>query len=127
MVDEDYRAALRREFRSAIAAGDGRQRTGDDIATASAGRNTGERPAHGNRWGGIRIMGGGGEEEKLPTNYLVALKTSLAGGEGGAGVEERWSLKPDAAGFQSQSKADQEWLRSVFMASAPVYDGGVLY
>jgi len=62
-----------------------------------------------------------GQEIKQPSNYLVSL--------GYQSGKLMWSLQPDvhSSFFDSHSKADQEWLKSVFFASAPVYEAGVLY
>ncbi|MCY3023800.1 MAG: PQQ-binding-like beta-propeller repeat protein [Planctomycetota bacterium] len=75
------------------------------------------------------IMWGGRQEQpKTPSNYIVAL-----GRQGPTGTLESgklvWSLQADghAQAFESQSKADQEWLKSVLFVSAPTYEAGVLY
>jgi outer membrane protein assembly factor BamB/tetratricopeptide (TPR) repeat protein len=62
-----------------------------------------------------------GQEVKQQANYLVSL-----GYQSGKLI---WSLQPDVRSqfFDSHSKADQEWLKTVFFASAPVYESGVLY
>lgn len=70
----------------------------------------------------------GTSEQKETPNYLAAL-----GRQGPSGSLESgklvWSLQPDnhAPAFEAQSKADQEWLKSVFFVSAPTWDAGVLY
>ena len=65
-------------------------------------------------------------DQKQPSNFLVALGRQRNGGtlESGKLV---WSLHPDSAAFLSHSKADQDWLKSVYFVSAPTYENGVLY
>ncbi|HYG76643.1 MAG TPA: PQQ-binding-like beta-propeller repeat protein [Planctomycetota bacterium] len=62
-----------------------------------------------------------GQEVKQPSNYLVCL-----GYQSGKLI---WSLQPDlrSPSFEAHSKADQDWLKSIFFVSAPTYDSGVLY
>ncbi|MFH0938122.1 MAG: PQQ-binding-like beta-propeller repeat protein [Planctomycetota bacterium] len=57
--------------------------------------------------------------QKQQPNYLVALSRQSG--------KLFWSLQPDSAAFQNHSKADQEWLRSVYFISAPTYETGRLY
>jgi len=67
-----------------------------------------------------QMWGGGGQEQAQPANYMVSLARS---------GKLQWALSPDVKTntFESVSKADQEWLRSVFFPAAPTYDNGVLY
>ena len=67
-----------------------------------------------------------GMEQKSASNFLVALGRQHTGGtvESGKLV---WTLKPDSPTFLSHSKADQEWLKSVYFVSAPTCENGVLY
>jgi len=71
---------------------------------------------------------GGNQEQKENPNFLAALGKQDPGGalESGKLV---WSLQPDshAPAFEAQSKADQEWLKTVFFVSAPTWDAEVLY
>lgn len=69
---------------------------------------------------------GGGMEQRSPSNYLVSLGRQRTGGtvESGKLV---WTLKPDSPTFLSHTKADQDWLKSVYFTSAPTYENGVLY
>lgn len=62
-----------------------------------------------------------GQEVKQPSNFLVAL-----GFQSGKLI---WTLQPDmrSPAFEAHSKADQEWLKSVYFVSAPTVDAGVLY
>ncbi|HEY3323339.1 MAG TPA: PQQ-binding-like beta-propeller repeat protein [Planctomycetota bacterium] len=60
-------------------------------------------------------------QPKQDPNWLVAL-----GYQSGKLI---WTLQPDAHSdaLNAQAKADQEWLKTIFFCSAPVYEGGVLY
>lgn len=69
-----------------------------------------------------------GTEVKQTPNYLVALGRQRSGGSLASG-KLVWSLHPEAnsPAFESQSKADQDWLKTAFFVSAPTCEAGVLY
>ena len=68
------------------------------------------------------------QEQKETPNFLAALGKQAPGStlESGKLV---WSLQPDnhLQAFDAQSKADQEWLKTVYFVTAPTWDAGVLY
>jgi len=65
-------------------------------------------------------MWGGGQEQAQPANYMVSLTKS---------GKLQWALTPDVKNesYETVSKADQEWLKSIFFPASPTYDNGVLY
>lgn len=79
------------------------------------------------RMNGIRFIRGpnrvGDEDAKGPSNYLVCFGKK----DNAAETSLLWSLKPGEAAFNAQSKADQDWLKGVYFATAPTYDNGSLY
>ncbi len=77
------------------------------------------------RFFGGRFRQNNGDEEKPkgPSNYIVCFGRA----ENGRETTIVWSLKPGEPAFLSQSKADQEWLKTAYFTSSPTYESGVLY
>lgn len=73
-------------------------------------------------WGGNR------ERPKQEPNWLVAVGKKAGGKLGLEGGSLLWSVEPGAdEQCRINSKADQEWLRTMYLASSPMFVDGILY
>jgi outer membrane protein assembly factor BamB len=74
---------------------------------------------------------GGGQQPKQTPNWLAAVGKKRGGMLGLESGLLLWSLEPPKPGSETDhrvnSKADQEWLKEVYFASAPTYADGTLY
>ncbi|HLX62448.1 MAG TPA: tetratricopeptide repeat protein [Planctomycetota bacterium] len=71
----------------------------------------------------IRFGGMNNENIKPVSNYLVCFGRA----ENAKETSILWSLKSGEPAFVSQSKAEQEWLKTAYFVSSPTYESGVLY
>lgn len=71
---------------------------------------------------------GGGQEQKQPPNWIVAIGRKKGGTLGIESGSLLWSLEPGSdPDFRVNTQADQKWLSEIYFASSPTYSDGTLY